>query len=61
MNIVGVKSLVSDLHPGSQGTHRREVFDSEADRFCSRGEAEIASRCRAPPRRFPTSSSAGEE
>src|SRR5690349_21357220 len=42
MNIVGVISLVSDLHPGPEGAHRRKVFDSEADRLRSRGEAAIA-------------------
>jgi len=42
MDIVAVKALVANLHPGAERADRRKVLDGEADGF--RGGSELARR-----------------
>ena len=41
-DVIAAKTLVSDLHPGAERTHRRKIFDRKADGFRGRGKATIA-------------------
>jgi hypothetical protein len=47
-DVVAAETLVSDLHPGAERTHRRKIFDRKADGFCGRGKATIAQRLPRP-------------
>jgi hypothetical protein len=47
-DFVAAKTLVSDLHPRAERSHRRKIFDRKADGFCGRGKPTIAQRLPRP-------------